>query len=85
MNRVKQDVTSLKLRVQQAIAKLQDIGAEKSGKYYFCLKFPEYKPRNYSDTVKLNRLENLWYGRSTDADFTMKLEAFVEYKRVEFE
>ncbi len=74
---VSEQVTALKLRVATAMGQLKHIGAFKSAKYYFAQKYPQFSQDD-------DRLNNLWYGRSTDEDFTTCLEAFVTFKKVEF-
>lgn len=67
---------SLRKRVEQAIKTLNDIGFNRSPKYYFTLKYPKYSDINW--------LNNLWYGKSTDSDFADDLEKFVETKQIEY-
>ena len=61
-------------RVMKSRSKLAEIGV-KSARYYFNRKFPEYRD---------DKLNNLWYCKITDEDFTKKLESFTKYKQTEF-
>jgi len=71
-----EEARALRLRVEKAKAKLMEYGAIKNGQKNFALKYPEYlKEKDW--------LQNLWYGRSTSEEFTIKLEAFAEFKKVE--
>ena len=74
------DVEKLKTRVEQCREKLNKLEI-KSARHYFIRKYPEYTPKNKSDEY---RIENLWFGKSTDEDFTKKLESFTKYKELEF-
>ena len=74
---ISEEVTALKLRVATAMGELKYMGAIKSAKYYFAQKYPQYSQDD-------DRLNNLWYSKSTDENFTKCLEAFVTYKKTEF-
>ena len=52
--------------------------------YHFAIKYPEYMWVERKDT-KWNRIDNLWHGKIIDKDFLLKMEAFLKYKKVEFE
>jgi len=64
----------LKKRVMDCRSELAEIGV-KSARYYFSLKYPEFNN---------DKLDNLWYCKIEDQDFTEKLESFTTFKRVEF-
>ena len=68
--------SDLMKRVHASRSKLAYLGV-KSARYYFCLKYTEYKDDQ-------NRLDNLWYAKITEVEFTKKLEAFTTFKEVEF-
>jgi len=73
-----EEARALRLRVEQAKSKLTKYGAIKNGQKNFAIKYSEYlKEKAW--------LSNLWYGRSTSEEFTIKLEAFAEFKKVELQ
>ena len=72
---------NLYVRVLKAKGELNKLGV-KMPRYYFCLKYPEYKAIDSKLLKDNHKLDNLWYGKITDEDFTVKLEAFVKYKSV---
>lgn len=74
---IKENVDILRERVEYCRNKLKEIGI-RSPMYYFVVKYSEYSK------VDDNRIENLWYGKSTDETFTEKMEAFTKYKQTEF-
>lgn len=61
-------------RVMKCRDDLAEIGV-KSARYYFNRKYPEYRD---------DKLNNLWYCKIADKDFTKKLESFTRYKKTEF-
>lgn len=77
---IKENVSDLRERVGKCREKLSELGV-KSARFYFTRKFPEYQEK---DDISKNRIENLWFGKSTDLDFTKKLESFTKYKEIEF-
>ena len=66
---------TLKERVLKAREELKEIGV-KMPRYYFTLKFPKYS--NEPD-----RLDNLYYVKIEEEQFTKELESFVQYKKTE--
>ena len=62
-------------RVKKCRDELKELGLP-SPRYFFALKYKEYNNEN--------RLNNLYYGKIADADFTVKLEAFTRYKITEY-
>ena len=66
----------LEYKVLKLKSKLKEIGVSQA-KYYFSLKYPEYLKDS-------EELDNLWYGKISNEEFTEKLEAFVIYKQEEF-
>lgn len=74
---------TLDKRVETCRDKLNTLGV-KSARFYFALKYPEYRPKDKKDIQAKNRIDNLWYGKITDEDFTKKLEAFTTFKEVQF-
>lgn len=76
----KDNVIDLRNRVEKCRDRLSELKI-KSARFYFAKKYPEYEPKDDTDQY---RLENLWFGKSTDLDFTKKLESFTKYKEVEF-
>jgi hypothetical protein len=68
--------SELKIRVLTCRSKLEKIGV-KMPRHFFCKKYPEF----INDE---NRLNNLWYAKISNKDFTTKLEAFTTFKEVEF-
>jgi hypothetical protein len=66
---------SIKQRVKTCRNEIKKLGV-KAARFYFVLKYPEYNSQN--------RLDNLWFGKIEDEDFTIKLEAFTEFKKVQF-
>ena len=72
-----EQVTALKLRVATAMGELKYMGAIKSAKYYFAKKYPQYSQDD-------DRLNNLWYSKSTDENLTKCIETFVIFKKTEF-
>lgn len=56
----------------------------KNPKHFFCLKYPEYKPKDDSDKESFNKIDNLYYGKITDEDFTVKLESFVTFNKTHY-
>jgi hypothetical protein len=67
---------NLKRRVLDCRSILQKLGV-KMPRHFFTLKYPEYN----SDEDKLN---NLWYGKIENDDFTNKLESFTKFKEVQY-
>ena len=49
---------TLKERVQDCRAELKSLEI-KNPKHYFCLKYPEYKPKDKSDQEAINKIDNL--------------------------
>ena len=49
----------------------------KMPRHFFSLKYPEYK----DDQDKLN---NLWYGKVENDEFTKKLESFTTFKEIQY-
>lgn len=74
---------TLKERVEQCRKDLKELEI-KNPKHYFCLKFPEYKPKGKDDTEAINKIDNLFYGKIQDETFTQKLESFVQFNRVHY-
>jgi hypothetical protein len=75
---IKNNVDDLREKVSSSLKKLKDLKI-KNARWDFIRKYPEYGKEE-----DVYRLENLWYGKSTDEDFTTKLESFVKYKETEF-
>ena len=75
----------LKLRVEKARERLDALNI-KSQKHDFGLKYQEYlSDKDVHDrSSKRERLNNLWYCRVFDEDFTKKLEAFVLFKETQY-
>lgn len=67
----------LKKRVEASRSELKLLQV-KSPRFHFANKYPKYSGKENED-----RLNNLWYGRAFDEDFTTELEAFVEFKKVQ--
>jgi hypothetical protein len=67
---------NLNSRVLDCRIRLRSMGV-KMPRHFFTLKYPEYR----GDDDKLN---NLWYGKIDDDDFTSKLESFTEFKKVQY-
>jgi hypothetical protein len=78
---MKDNENTLFVRVLKAKEALKTIGV-KMPRYYFSLKYPEYKTDDGDVQKDNHELNNLWYGKVMNEDFTIKLEAFVEYKKV---
>ena len=66
---------TLKKRVKKCKGKLNELGV-KSARHYFVRKYPKYNEKN-----RPMRLDNLWYGKVLDKEFTIKLESFVKYQK----
>ena len=79
MKQRKNNTKELKLRVLKCRSDLKKIGVKKQMDK-FALKYPEF----YKDKKAIKRLNNLWYNKITDENFTKKLELFVEYKKSEY-
>ena len=75
--------TDYRLKVKIIRGKLKLIGV-RLPMYYFAIKYPMYMWDNIRDT-KWNRIDTLWHGKIIDEDFLLKMEAFLKYKKVEFE
>lgn len=73
----------LKERVSKCRNKLRELEI-KNPKHYFCLKYPEYKPKSNIDLKAKSKIDNLYYGNFIDEDFTIKLEAFVSFTKTHF-
>ncbi|MFK5981509.1 MAG: hypothetical protein QM499_01245 [Flavobacteriaceae bacterium] len=73
----------LKERVDIARKELNNLGV-KSARLYFTIKYTEYRPKDNKDVQSINRLDNLWYGKTTNDSFTEKLESFVVFNKVHF-
>ncbi len=71
-----EDSNELKRRVLACRGKLDAIGV-KMPRHFFCKKYPEFKDDE-------DRLNNLWYIKTSNQDFTTKLESFTTFKEVEF-
>ena len=63
---------NLKSRVDSCRKKLKKLEI-KSPQHFFSLINKEYRP---TDEKSYNRLDNLYYSKTQDADFTDKLEIF---------
>jgi len=70
---------SLKERVKVCRDKLKELGV-RNARYYFAKKYPEYAKDDKAKT----RLDNLFFCKISDEQFTKDLEAFTSYKEVEF-
>ena len=68
---MKEDSKSLKKRVEKVKSKLSSLGF-KNSKNDFNVKYPEFNDEE--------RLNNLWYCKVSDKEFTIKLEAFLTFK-----
>lgn len=71
---------SLSKRVKICREKLRELEI-KNPKHFFALKYREYTPKNEKD---YNKLDNLFYGKIEDKNFTIKLESFVEFMKIQF-
>ena len=69
----------LKRRVLSCRSSLIAIGVKRPMDK-FAIKFPEFA----KNERQITRLNNLWYNKITDDDFTKKLELFVEFKKNEY-
>ena len=74
---------SLKERVKKCRTRLKELEI-KNPKHFFCLKYPEYKPKDKNDHSAFYRIDNLYHGNSVDEDFTIKLEAFVLFNETHY-
>jgi hypothetical protein len=72
---------NLKKRVKACRNQMKEL---KALRFYFVLKYPQYAPKNSEDTEAINRLDNLWYGKVLDEEFTEKLEAFTKFKLTQY-
>ena len=77
----KKNTNDLKDRVYKCRETLAKLGVKK-GLDEFCKKYPELIPK-VNDIKAIQRLQNLWYGKLADTNFTIKLEAFVVFKEAE--
>lgn len=75
MEKDSSDNNELKRRVLACRGKLEAIGV-KMPRHFFCRKYPEFKDDE-------DRLNNLWYVKIADKDFTDKLAAFTTFKEVD--
>lgn len=74
----------LKSRVENARKKLDKLDIPNL-RNKFKKKYPEYYGGKTQEEIdaKENRLNNLWYCKAFDEDFTRKLEAFLEYLKAQ--
>ena len=77
--------TKLKKRVEAVRKELDDLGF-KDQRNDFSLKYKEYVSNSSlkEKTSKKNRLTNLWYCKVFDESFTIKLEAFLTFKKTHY-
>ena len=75
----------LKLRVEKVRNTFKSLGFNDQKKE-FVMKYPEFvsHKNKEEESSKRERLNNLWYCRVFDEDFTKKLEAFVLFKETQY-
>jgi len=75
---MKDSTKKLKEEAQSLIDQIKKIHPVGS-RQYFCLMFPEYQNE---DGKPSDRLNNLWYGNSTDMVFNVNLSLFITNKNL---